>query len=346
MHTVLGLAATDTDEPSVAALWYANAVRLAERDLDRQALNRIRLWDHLSNAWLPVSAASINWPEYRTDEILKLIDMAFHPSRPLLWIATRGGQPVVFDFEHQTLLKLPLPDPNGVRVSALHPSGLYVAIGFHDGRVARVNLETLTVHDLAKTSGSISALQFSKDGGLLAIGGPELQVWDANRDAILDGAASHSQSILRIDFSPEAHLVSTACRDGLARVFMLRDGRLEVATQMHPVPHISDPGFLGTRRSPALLVANGGLLTLPERSLRKMQWTDTASGKTIRELPAPSGYITAVTKSSDGAKAAISGNPVGRVYATETGDLIADAIRHKNGLDAGGDHLVATGSCY
>ncbi|HET6879544.1 MAG TPA: serine/threonine-protein kinase, partial [Pirellulales bacterium] len=114
------------------------------------------------------------------------------------------------------------------RNMAVHPGGGQLALSAWDGWHARL-IDADTGRELATFAhdSEIHALDFSRDGRLLAVGCDDRKtyVWDVPQrrlQAVLEG---HEKRVWSVAFSPRDELLATSARDGTTRFWDPVDGR-------------------------------------------------------------------------------------------------------------------------
>ena len=75
--------------------------------------------------------------------------------------------------------------------------------------------------DVILRTASISALAFSPDGTLLAVGGSahSIQLWDMNTSQLRDSLIGHTYSVSTLAFSPDGALLASGSGDDTIRLW-------------------------------------------------------------------------------------------------------------------------------
>src|SRR5262249_46063264 len=125
MHTASGFVAGERGNLALAALWFANAARLARNDPERERANRVRVRTYGRQSPMLLRA--------RTCTEQPLRELAFHSSgRYLLVNAWKGC--TLWDLDHDKSLPWPGQQPN-VSYAAWGPDGEWLVTGTSGGEV-------------------------------------------------------------------------------------------------------------------------------------------------------------------------------------------------------------------
>jgi len=100
----------------------------------------------------------------------------------------------------------------------------------------KVGEDASLVRQLAAQDGAIFALDWSRDGKRVAVGGagPSVNVYDAGTGSLLASCQGHTAGIYAVAFSPDSAHLATGGFDGQVRLYSVNDCRLEKS--FVPVP--------------------------------------------------------------------------------------------------------------
>jgi WD40 repeat protein len=131
--------------------------------------------------------------------------LAFDPSGHTLAVTVRDGIRLIDPGNPGRVLKqLALPNPTHV---AFDPTGRYVAAVADGGRVAvwsTTTFEEVPPNPLVAHSSGLSALSFSPDGKLLAVGTADglVEIWDVSTGVTVALTRQHGDSVNEVRFLP------------------------------------------------------------------------------------------------------------------------------------------------
>lgn len=136
----------------------------------------------------------------------------------------------------------------GLRCLAIHPKGEWIACGGDDQvprlyQIFRTKPRVMMDDDLnllrafEKQPGPISALRFSPDGSLLAVGstaGGEVRLYKTDTGERVATLGGHVGGVFALAWRPDGKTLATGGHDGQVRLFSIPDGKL--AKQFTPAP--------------------------------------------------------------------------------------------------------------
>jgi len=335
MYTTSGISAGDQGEHGRAALWFANAARLAKADPDRRLANVVRARTWGRRAFTPLHAVVTDgtWPG----------GLIFHPGARYLITKTvvdgktRDTRDTLWDLEAERSL----PFPGGltaVPAAAWSADGSALAVGGPEGDVVVGRFPGGEEATRIRFPGRIRLLAYSADGRYLAIaGGDAARVWDVASRTFATPELVHPSAVTTLALHPEGRFLATGCLDNQARLYAVGgDSGSPVWT---PVPHIqaaserfSDPGFC----SPPVFV-DGGRELITYGGKRGPTWNAVETGAEVRMLDSPefSGRISAIQLSPDGRYLAVvstkdGGFNITRLFEVATGRPVGPVLKHKN----------------
>jgi WD40 repeat protein/serine/threonine protein kinase len=332
MHTFQGLMAGERGDPAQAVLWFANAVRLAEGDPQRQHVNRIRASTWSRQTFTPVHGFSKSGGG---DHIL---GFAFHPDGRYLLasevVSWQGEidqrQCTVWDLEREQ----PVPGPAGAASSAAwSPDGKWLALSGPEGGVTLSRFPGGDAVQRIASPGRVRYLTFSPDGHFLAvIGDTTVRVWDCRAQAFATGELRHPALVDTLCFSPRSDSLVTGCRDGRARVFAI--ARDATRPRFPPLPHARWTYMVyGSQPIPPAYLEDGRqLLTCAGNDLT---WWNAATGTKVRSARVLEGMsIGSVTPSPDGKVVVVAGAVAtegrAQLYELASGRAVSPLFRHRN----------------
>jgi WD40 repeat protein/serine/threonine protein kinase len=300
-YVASGLMAGERGEQPLALLWFANAIRLAKNDPQRERANRVRVQTWRQQLALPVRALP------HLDRVFRGI--AFHPRLPYLLTVSTNDRITLWDLEKETAIALPGGE-RPVSSAAWGPDGRTLALGTPAGEVTVFDFPSGQARDRLGLKARVGDLTFSRDGNYLALaGGNVARVWDVRARAFLAGELIHPKPIRRLVFNSKADRLVCDCADDRARVHAIARGRVQRDPLFPPLPHWwgrAEQDATGGRSVAPLFLDDGSLLTLPTPSA--ISWWDARTGHEVRRLESPPGMgheIESVGISGDGSLLAV-----------------------------------------
>jgi WD40 repeat protein/tRNA A-37 threonylcarbamoyl transferase component Bud32 len=262
--------------PADAALLFAYAARASAEGSSQQRNNLIRAarWGDL--AFKPVAAV--------THSGAAVDSLVIYPNGPDFLIAKHLDDSITL-WDLRTGAPLALPDALQNPAAATWDSrGETLALGLATGNVEVLSFPDLKQRFTIEHSGRLSALAFSADGSLLAIGSRVLRIWDVRKNAAAGPVIEHPQRIEHLAFSPQGDRLVSACWDGQARLFKRNAAAQWEAEPFAVATHAMrrDRSTAGYRASAPVWLNNGEQL-LTDISNALMLW-DGQNGKRLREI--------------------------------------------------------------
>ncbi len=212
-YTTLGLTAGERNDPAVAALWFARAVRQSEGDPERAFQNRVRYRNWAGETFTPIAAVQTN---------STVTELALHPGGRYVAIRS-GARYSVWDVDRDA----PWAPPKAfgpLTALAWNADGSRIALAASDkGKTVRVGLFEFPSGKVVrerKGDESVSVVRFSPDGRTLAIGGRDVLVWNPGDDQLTAPALPHPSPVDAIEFAPDGKRLVTQS-GGEARVYDL-----------------------------------------------------------------------------------------------------------------------------
>lgn len=234
--------------------------------------------------------------------------------------------------------------PSGTAAVALSPDGtrLITTMGVpsHAVRVWRTATGVLE-RDLAGSTDWILAAVFSPDGRRVAAGGYDraVHVWDVETGAPLHRLTGHTAGVRALAFSPDGRVLASGGDDHSVRVW-------DLDTEQ-PLP-MTDEAYSGVR---AVAFAPSGRELMGATEDGRVLFWDPASGKFLRVLNVPAGYLDDAVYSPDG-RYVLTGESwpffVARLWDASTLEPLRIFAGHTAGVGAvafsGNGRMIATGA--
>ncbi|MFJ7167332.1 hypothetical protein ACIQUV_17700 [Streptomyces globosus] len=217
------------------------------------------------------------------------------------WLATGSAdnQVRLYDAAARTPLGV-FPHPGPVTSLAFLPDGQGMVSGAADGTVRIWRLPARPLHGV---QGTVNSVAYSPDGGLLAVAGREVHLWDVRDPRLprpvgrpLPHPTGYSGTL---SFTPDGRTLAVGGRDG--RVQLWDTSRPEqAAPRGEPLA-----GGTGTIQS-AVFSPDGGTLAVGSegRTVRLWDTRDPDRPRQAGELTEPTNFVYAVAFSPDGRRLA------------------------------------------
>jgi len=339
-----GLIAAAIDEPltadqksdsSIAALWFANAVSLSERDPTRERANRVRAHNWLNTTHHPVYAydhqASFSRVECHPDGDFVAIASGqtirawnWRTEKPIDWLDGRNSVTAARWSDDGSLLAVSIYDPQSVPAeddSLMPPTSTIQVFSFPQGD------QVYEWNHPAK----VNTLAFSEGGDLLAAASDVIQVFNMKTKSESADSWQTDAPVRAMRFFAGDQRLLIATRDRKAGVYAINDADSQATTGplFAPVEHRPlTPGV------PAIVDEGRGLITVAGGG-RRLQWRDAETGKLTRwqHIAAGVGPIRVLVASDDGTAFAVGGHASAKLWRIEKGqDQEPVLLPHKNHL--------------
>lgn len=160
--------------------------------------------------------------------------IAAHPSRPIIYVISRGGLLVAWDTEEGWIQTF--RDTAGVAYTILlSPNGKNLYVGSGAGNLIVLDAQTLSVQKTLRGHGKgIRGLALSPDGRTLASAGLDgkVMLWTVPEGLRTKTLEKHTDGVRAVAFSPDGRYLASAGKDGLLCIWALPTGRLEKVIDM------------------------------------------------------------------------------------------------------------------
>jgi WD40 repeat protein len=322
LQTTSGLTSDERGEPFEAALWFANAARLATNDPEREHDNRARVRTWLRRCYVPLRAIEHSSPMLRS--------LAMHPGGRHLATAGIAGDCIVWDVAREQPLALP-GAPAKSSAAAWSPDGRRLALGTPDGEVLILRFPEGECLQRFAHHGQIVALAFSGDGRYLALAGDGARVWDCRTGSFATADLMHPQTVAALAFNSSGNRLATACSDGTARVFEVPNGASAGKPLFDPVPHtVADETDASSPRpvAPIFINRDRELLTMAREADGGVVWRDAASGVAIHTVREPE--VRTVGVSPDGKYVAVGAYKKAQLWDAATRNSVGAPLTHEH----------------
>ncbi len=303
-----GVQAASRQDGAAALLWFARAVALSPEEPERENLNRIRISTWEADVGQPIRVLAV--PRFRTPQDRYRV-VEFHPAGRDLLVVTESGTAVVWDLPTQAIRK-EVPASAG----AWSPDGERLALASPDGHIVLYRGEDLREDCRIPARDKVRTLGFSPDGRLLAwAANGQVRLWDCADKVAFGSVRQHPGPVLALAFNARGDRLTTACQDGLARVFAVPGTVFWPGPVFSPVKHrCGDTGISHSLpRAPLFLPGGRELLTIEGD---RVVWRDGETGKPLLTIPPPLAghWVSGLSVSDDGAFLAITWANYGRVW--------------------------------
>ena len=316
LQTERGLLAAEQGDSAASMLWFANAATQTPHDPQRQAANRLRARNTMSE--LPLPLASMRFPVSGVRRRLAFQpqgDFGERAARPHvdatadartgernsgeppelrrdLLLSVARGQIQIWDWRAEHALPWTTDSANNFADACWMPNGRQVAIALLSGDVQIREASSGEIVTQFSANMPLACIACSFDGRRLAIGGDAVQVWNVSAEPVHEHAWPHPQKVYSLIFNRSGNRLATACRDKLARVFAIGDSAQQSAPLFDPVAHRlffdHPPAFLTDR-------------ILVTAASRQIEWRDATTGSSLKEFPSTrlGGFVTRLATSDD-----------------------------------------------
>jgi WD40 repeat protein len=320
-----GIAAHHREDPAAAALSFAHAARLSPADSPQRERNLIRAAQWANRSFQPQAA-------FFGGSVPRAVEATFHPTSPDFLIA-KHSHDLCGVWNARAEARMAPIDPFQFAVSASwDPTGAWLAVGQASGRIELYSFPEMQARYHIDYPAPASALAFSPDGALLAIGGDVLRIWDHSAREFVSGPAPHPKKIVHVAFSPSGDRLMTSCADGYARVFAARGDSSELAPLYEPVAHHLRADWTAphhARLSPPCWLGNGEQFLTSEPD--KLVVYDASTGRKARTIEVGEHQLFAI--SQDRRVACTVSGALATIWDIATGQL-RGAWRDKQTLQA------------
>ncbi len=317
LHTSLGLAAGDRDDPALAVLWFAEAARRAPPESTDRRTSRVRarMWGRVAPT--PIHAL---WHDGEPLE-----DLDFSPSGEFVATLTKKGRCLIWDFRQDKTHAV----AGVVRSMAWRSGHSELAVGLEQGGVHVLSAPRWRAREQIEFKGSVTALEYSRNGSKLAIASNEVRVWDASAGEFATPVWEHPKPVFALAFSPTDEQLVTSCADDQARVFELSAQssvpmigplvhRLHVFSRDLPIPARIMQGTLITMTGATMILLDG------------------QSGEEIEKIRLDGSGATTIAPAPDGRHFVVGGGSVGslQVWDAKSQEYLHD-IANRDAITSG-----------
>jgi WD40 repeat protein len=121
---------------------------------------------------------------------------------------------------------------------AWSPDGRHLAVGANAGGVEIRDVSDGKVLHRLEHPGRVTALAFSRDGNLLAVGSSVVRVWDVRVGEFTGARWKHPQRVITLGFNATGDRLATGCSDDTARLFDIAGQKQDTSPVLGPVDHL------------------------------------------------------------------------------------------------------------
>jgi WD40 repeat protein len=172
-------------------------------------------------------------------EVGKIVSVSFHPDGNLLAVASNAivGEDIevghtgvgLFNLNSMEWITFQEINSTGLQSVRFSPDGSLIAVAEREGTIHLWDLASLSEALTLHFEGSVSAIDFSADGTVLAVGGyshsdaGSLWLWNVQTGDLLTTLQENSIPIVDLAFSPDGTLLATANGDGSLGIWAVQE---------------------------------------------------------------------------------------------------------------------------
>ncbi|HEV8541370.1 MAG TPA: hypothetical protein VGR78_03170, partial [Verrucomicrobiae bacterium] len=185
------------------------------------------------------------------------LSLAFHPTRPILAVASFELH--FYDTETWKPLRLLLNPPTGLSLRvAFSPDGQKIAVTLNDGSISLWNLSTgVRLRSSEPNGAGITALAFSHDGSRVAAAVDQRVVlYNTERLSVIARIENHLSQLDGLAFAPDDKTLVSASWDGSLRFWRL-DSQQTALTLVHDGGPVTSVAFSPTQNLMASTGSDG-----------------------------------------------------------------------------------------
>jgi len=228
-------------------------------------------------------------------------DVAFHPTRPLLFTGSRDGTIRQFNYiapGNSKPLQV-LPDTFAIRSIAIHPGGRMLASATDDSLLRLYDIETGKCHSTHGTEHYLSPINdvaFSVEGKWMAVANMDgtAKLWDVASGHFITmvSAAHNGAEVTSLQFSKNGRHLLSSGKDGQTRLWDLANPR----TPLYVYSQNAPKGPCPHRMVSAFTFNEQGIIMIDD-SLQALHIVDSYTGLLAQRLVGHGGVVRNLTSS-------------------------------------------------